>query len=170
MAYDGNKLSSIAMTLEGQGISLWSYITADTLATVMGAAYLSDAKLRGARIGDLILVAIGTLNTAIYTAPTTVAVGEATDFAAVPTYGWLQIVSFTGNAANLAGAQQVIGGAATDKVGFYGATPVTQRASSVQATSNVSAYTATTASALIGAWIVEVTNTLNGIGLWKGTA
>jgi hypothetical protein len=65
----------------------------------------------------------------------------------------------------------VVGKAATNLVGFYGvATPVAQRASSVQATSNVTAYTSTTASALMGAWMVEVTNTLNGLGLWKGSA
>jgi hypothetical protein len=65
----------------------------------------------------------------------------------------------------------VIGKAATNLVGFYGvATPVAQRASSVQATSNVTAYTSTTASALMGAWMVEVTNTLNGLGIWKGSA
>lgn len=53
------------------------------------------------------------------------------------------------------------------KLGFYGATPVAIRAStSIHYTSNVSAYSATTASSLIGAWIVEVTNTLVGLGLW----
>lgn len=63
------------------------------------------------------------------------------------------------------------GQSATDLIGFYGvATPVAQRASSVQATSNVSAYSSTTASALMGAWMVEVTNTLNGLGIWKGSA
>lgn len=64
----------------------------------------------------------------------------------------------------------VVGLAATNLVGFYGKTPVAQRASSVQATSNVTAYTATTASALIGAFLVEVANTLNGLGIWKGSA
>ena len=52
-------------------------------------------------------------------------------------------------------------------LGFYGATPVAQRATnSIHVTSNVSAYSSTTASALIGAWILEVTNTLLGLGLW----
>lgn len=65
----------------------------------------------------------------------------------------------------------VVGKAATNLVGFYGvATPVAQRASSVQTTSNVAAYTSTTASALIGAFLVEVANTLNGLGIWKGSA
>lgn len=64
-----------------------------------------------------------------------------------------------------------LGQNASDLIGFYGvSTPVAQRASSVQATSNVTAYTSTTASALIGAFLVEVANTLNGLGIWKGSA
>lgn len=63
-----------------------------------------------------------------------------------------------------------IGQSATDLVGFYGATPVVQRANAIQATSLISAYTATSASALIGALLVEIANTLNGLGVWKGSA
>ena len=63
-----------------------------------------------------------------------------------------------------------IGDAAADTIGFYGATPVSQRASSIQATSVISAYSSTTASALIGALLVEIANTLNGLGIWKGGA
>jgi len=55
-------------------------------------------------------------------------------------------------------------------VGAYGVAPTTQRASSIQATSVISAYTSTTASALIGALLVEIANTLTGLGLWKGSA
>ncbi len=65
----------------------------------------------------------------------------------------------------------ILGQSATDLIGFYGvATPVAQRASSIQATSVISAYSATTASALIGALLVEIANTLNGLGVWKGSA
>jgi len=65
----------------------------------------------------------------------------------------------------------LLGQSATDLIGFYGvATPVAQRANSIQATSLISAYTATTASALIGALLVEIANTLNGLGIWKGSA
>lgn len=64
----------------------------------------------------------------------------------------------------------VIGKAATNLVGFYGGTPVAQRASSIQATSVISAYSSTTSSALIGALLVEIANTLNGMGVWKGSA
>jgi hypothetical protein len=65
----------------------------------------------------------------------------------------------------------VMGKSASELIGFYGvATPVAQRASSIQTTSNVAAYSSTTASALIGAFLVEVANTLNGLGIWKGSA
>lgn len=63
-----------------------------------------------------------------------------------------------------------IGGSATDKVGFYGATPITQRAAAVQANSVVSVSSNITVAASLTAWIVEVTATLNALGLWKGAA
>jgi hypothetical protein len=63
-----------------------------------------------------------------------------------------------------------VGGAATDKVGFFGATPVAQRASAFQAASVVSVSSNITVAASLTAWIVEVTATLNGLGVWKGAA
>lgn len=56
------------------------------------------------------------------------------------------------------------------KAGFYGATPVTQRAAAIQAASVVSVSSNITIAASLTAWIVEVTNTLNGLGIWKGSA
>jgi hypothetical protein len=53
------------------------------------------------------------------------------------------------------------------KAAFYGAAPVAIRATNSQhVTSNVAAYSNTSASALIGTWITEVTNTLLGLGIW----
>lgn len=63
-----------------------------------------------------------------------------------------------------------IGGAATDKVGFYGAVPVVQRALALQANSVVSVSSNITIAASLTAWIVEVTATLNALGIWKGAA
>jgi hypothetical protein len=64
-----------------------------------------------------------------------------------------------------------MGQSATDLIGFYGATSlVSQRANAIQATSVISAYTSTTASAVIGALLVEIANTLNGLKIWKGSA
>jgi len=58
-----------------------------------------------------------------------------------------------------------IGVAATDKVGFYGATPVVQRA-----TASTHTTTAVVTSASYGtlqvAQMQEVMNTLAGLGLW----
>lgn len=63
-----------------------------------------------------------------------------------------------------------IGGAATDKVAFYGITPATQRASSVQAASVVSANSYISVTSNLAAFCAEVAATLTGLGLWKGTA
>lgn len=62
----------------------------------------------------------------------------------------------------------LVGLESSSLVGFYGATPVALRASSVQASSNLASSTAFGATQL--AWAVEVTNTLVGLGLWKGSA
>lgn len=61
-----------------------------------------------------------------------------------------------------------LGQSATDKISFYGATPVTQRTNTVQAASVVSVSSNITIAASLTAWIVEVTATLTGLGAWKG--
>lgn len=63
---------------------------------------------------------------------------------------------------------EVFGRAATNLVGFYGATPVSQRTNTIQAASVVSVSSNITIAASLTAWIVEVTATLSGLGLWKG--
>lgn len=62
----------------------------------------------------------------------------------------------------------VIGRSATDKIAHYGATPVVQRASSVQATTNIASSTDFGATQL--AVVQEIMNTLTALGLWKGAA
>ena len=64
----------------------------------------------------------------------------------------------------------MIGSSATEKVGFYGATPVAQRAAAILANSVVSVSSNITIAASLTAWIVEVTATLNALGVWKGSA
>jgi len=61
------------------------------------------------------------------------------------------------------------GAAASEKISFYGATPVSQRTNTVQAASVVSVSSNITIAASLTAWIVEVTATLTGLGLWKGS-
>jgi len=59
----------------------------------------------------------------------------------------------------------MVGNAASDKVGFYGATPVVQRAT---ATTHTTTNVVTSASygTLQVAQMQEVMNTLAGLGLW----
>lgn len=63
-----------------------------------------------------------------------------------------------------------LGQSATDKVSFYGVTPVVQRASAVQAASVVSATSYISVTSNLAAFAAEVAATLTGLGLWKGTA
>jgi hypothetical protein len=60
--------------------------------------------------------------------------------------------------------------ASSEKIGFYGTTPITQRASSVQAASVVSANSWISVTSNMGAFAAEVAATLTALGLWKGTA
>jgi ERCC4-related helicase len=61
-----------------------------------------------------------------------------------------------------------VGGATTDKVGFYGYTPIVQRSSSNQATSNIAVSASFGATQL--AVIQEIMNTLIALGIYKGSA
>lgn len=72
---------------------------------------------------------------------------------------------FQGNAAD-----GVLMGTSTGKMGFYGATPVSQRAAALQAASVVSASSYITVGSNLAAWAAEVSATLTGLGLWKGAA
>lgn len=65
--------------------------------------------------------------------------------------------------------QALVGLSASDPIAFYGATPATQRAASIQGASVVSISSNITIAASLTAWIVEVTATLIGLGLWKGS-
>ena len=58
----------------------------------------------------------------------------------------------------------------TDKISVYGVTPVVQRSSSIQASSLISTSALATVGSTLQAWMVEVSNTLTGLGLWKGAA
>ena len=62
----------------------------------------------------------------------------------------------------------MIGNAVGDTVGHYGVTAISQRASSLQATSLLSSSTDFTA-AHVNA-LKEVMDTLTALGLWKGAA
>ncbi len=66
------------------------------------------------------------------------------------------------------GAQ--LGKSATEKIAFYGTTPVVQRASAVQAASVVSATSYISVTSNLAAFCAEVAATLTALGIWKGAA
>jgi len=55
-------------------------------------------------------------------------------------------------------------------VGFYGKAPVSQRSAAAQATSLVGTASATAVDTDLKAAIIEIMNTLQAVGLWKGSA
>lgn len=66
--------------------------------------------------------------------------------------------------------ETAIGDAITDTVGFYGLTPIAQRAGATQATSLVGTASSTAVDTATKAAIIEIMNTLAAIGIWKGAA
>jgi hypothetical protein len=56
------------------------------------------------------------------------------------------------------------------KLGFYGTTPVAQRASAAQATSLVGTASSADVTTDLKAAVIEIMNTLAAVGLWNGGA
>jgi hypothetical protein len=63
-----------------------------------------------------------------------------------------------------------LGQSTADLISMYGVTPVSQRASSIQAASVVSANSFISVTSNLAAFAAEVAATLTAIGAWKGTA
>lgn len=66
------------------------------------------------------------------------------------------------------GAQMGI--SSTEKISFFGAVPVVQRAAAVQAASVVSATSYISVTSNLAAFCAEVAATLTALGIWKGAA
>jgi hypothetical protein len=66
--------------------------------------------------------------------------------------------------------QNLVGLSATDVISFYGVTAASQRASSIQAASVVSANSFISVTSNLAAWAAEVSATLTALGVWKGVA
>jgi hypothetical protein len=63
-----------------------------------------------------------------------------------------------------------VGQSTADLISFYGVAPVSQRASSIQAASVVSAASFISVSTNLCLFAAEVAATLTALGAWKGTA
>jgi hypothetical protein len=56
------------------------------------------------------------------------------------------------------------------KVGFYGAVPIVRRSGAAQATSAVGTASSADVTTDLKAAVIEIMNTLQALGLWKGGA
>lgn len=63
-----------------------------------------------------------------------------------------------------------MGQSTTDKISFYGVTPIVQRALAAQALSIASASSWISVTSNLAAFCAEVSATLTALGLWKGAA
>ena len=71
--------------------------------------------------------------------------------------------------ANASGGQR-LGASSSEKIAFYGTTAITQRAAAAQATSLVGTASSTAVTTDGKAALIEVMDTLQNLGLWKGSA
>lgn len=168
--YDSTKLDMIKDLKRGAQREFW-YRTTDALATVQGAGYFSDGVKRGMKLGDKVTV-FKTDGPNIYMQKVSaVDSGIASGLYTATVQAVDQDASVNGSFANLTATGNVaLGDAASDTIGFYGVTKVSQRASAVQATSNISASTFATIGSNLAAFLTEVGATLQGLGAWKGAA
>lgn len=139
MAYTTANFSLIDQDIGG-GKKRFIYYGTDALTTVIGTSFFSDAVLKGAAAGDRVDY-VKTDDPNVYRLVVTAVSGDAAT-AKLDTSAALH--------------------------GFYGATPVSQRAGSNQASTNV--VTSASFGTLQVAQLQEVYNTLAGLGLWKGSA
>ena len=63
-----------------------------------------------------------------------------------------------------------MGATTTDKISFYGVTPIVQRSGAAQATSLVGTASSTDVTTELKAAVIEIMNTLTALGAWKGSA
>ena len=157
MAYTPATMTLVSQTLEGTaGTKRWVYVTADSVATVTGASYVTDALNKKLVKGDMVDVVNVT----------------------TPSTNRMQVISVSGANATLGDTGEVLGAAATSTIGFYGTTPIAQRTSAVQTTISTSAPVAissgfgfATSAQMISllAAVAEIQATLTLLGLWKGS-
>lgn len=63
-----------------------------------------------------------------------------------------------------------LGTGISEKIAFYGTTPVSQRAAAAQGTALVGTASSADVTTEVKAAIIEIMNTLTAVGLWKGGA
>lgn len=165
MAYATTGLSN-GVSIIGGDYRIWIYRSADTFTgTVDVASYFSDGVTRGMIVGDVVF-AIKSDGTVSFAYVSSVS-GAAASVSALAVSSAPTLTSVTTGSLTATGTV-LLGSTASKLVGFYGATGISQRASSVMATTNMAVSASFGATQL--ATLQEIANTINLLGLHKGTA
>ena len=61
MAYTTATLNKVSAGIGSGGVNIWTYSTADALATVVGASYFSDGIAKGMKLGDVVLLTVSNI-------------------------------------------------------------------------------------------------------------
>jgi hypothetical protein len=167
MAYAGSALQKMAGGIGVGGAQIWRYDTTDGITAVEASGYFTDGADRGMRVNDIVFVFDTDASPVGFYIEYVSAVNTTTRAATIKTHS--QSTSGVATFTDLTATGDVnLGNAAADALGFHGATAVTQRASSVQVSTNV--VTSASYGTLQVAQMQEVYNTLAALGLWKGAA
>lgn len=191
MAYIAKNLSELYIPIGGSGQRTWQYWSADSIATITGSGYVSDAGNKRMQVGDIVFAFSGTLNTTGPDAtPSTHARGTVSEFASQPTFAILQVASIATGAATLTasalstdtlvnttltGTTTATGtvnvGGASDSVGFFGATAHAQPTNAAEAaiTDNSGGTGAPTTGVVANAYKVVVVLPLQLVDIATGT-
>lgn len=165
MAYTADQLSMLVDTIGGRGPRIWQYWSDDSVATILGSGYISDAGKKRMSVGDIVWVFRGTyITVGPDQSPSTVAGGTVSEFAATPTWGLYVVSAVSSGAATLQvvttqldGAKWQIGQATSALVGFFGTTPISQRVSATL-TATASLFATTGAS-----YVAQTSATVSGV-------
>ena len=76
--------------------------------------------------------------------------------------------AFDEKVVDATGAGIVVGNSATEKVAFYGETPIVQRTAAI-ATSAVGTASSADVTTALKAAVIDIMNTLEALGLWTGS-
>lgn len=173
MAYTPANLSMLVDIIAGgtAGRRFWVYHSTDPATTVDDSGYFTTVnKTHGMQEGDIVFVFDTDSDppdaTIMYCSVINSTTKDGTCAALVQ--GTTPSVTSLVTASLTVSTSAMIGDAAGDLIGFYGGAGVSQRASSVQATSNIASSTDFGATQL--ALVQEIMNTLTGLKLWKGSA
>lgn len=174
MAYVPANLS-LGLELIGGKFRVWVYQSTDPFSTVDDTDYFSNALAAGMSEGDFVFVSDTDSDPPDLTMAYVSAIDAdgngtvaAVAFAGGASFTTLAASGATTLAALTTTGTTLLGDAAAELIGFYGHTGASQRASSVQATTNIASSTDFGATQL--AVVQEIMNTLTALKLWKGAA